>query len=96
MITADMREYNYFLLGAKDEYAQETITENTQGAVRMTIYPLTQVVGTSIKYKDATFIGFTQDRNINDSYIIQYGDKKLKVLYPVTMGRFTQVFLSEM
>lgn len=96
MITAEMKSYDFLLYGERNEYGQEALSDEPQGKIKMTIYPLTQVVGNSIKYKDATFIGFTQDKNINDGFVIIYEDKRLKVLYPIKMGRFTQVFLSEM
>ena len=96
MINRDMRNYEFFTLGAKDEYGQEVISENTQGSIKIAIYTLSNTIGTNINYKDSTYIALTTDKNINDNYVIKYGDKKLKVLYIIPSGRLTEVFLSEM
>lgn len=96
MINATMRNYDYYTLGAKDEYGQEVLSQEVQGKVMLAIYTLSNTIGANINYKDATYIALTQNKTINDSYVIQYGDKKLKVLYIIPMGRYAQVFLSEM
>ena len=96
MINATMRTYDYYTLGAKDEYGQETLSEETQGTLQLAIYTLSNTIGTNIKYKDATYIALTQNKAINDSFVIQYGEEKLKVLYTIPMGRYNQVFLAEM
>ena len=96
MINATMRNYDYFTFGGKDEYGQEILTEEAQGKIQIAIYTLSTNIGTNINYKDATYIALTHNRDINDTYVIKYGDKKLKVLYIIPMGRYTQVFLSEM
>ena len=96
MINATMRYYDYFTFGGTDEYGQEILTEETQGKIMLAIYTLSTNIGTNINYKDATYIALTQSKDINDSFVIKYGDKKLKVLYVIPMGRYTQVFLCEM
>lgn len=45
-------------------------------------------------YIDAEFTGITQNKEIDETYIINYDNKKLKVLY-VVKGRFNQVFMQE-
>ena len=96
MINATMRTYDYYTLGAKDEYGQETLSEETQGTLQLAIYTLSNTIGTNIKYKDATYIALTQNKAINDSFVIQYGEEKLKVLYTTPSNRYTQVFLAKM
>lgn len=96
MINATMRTYNYYTLGGMDEYGQELLTEDIQGKIKLAIYTLSNTIGTNIKYKDATYIALTQDKAINDSYVIEYGEEKLKVMYVIPFGRYHQVFLAEM
>jgi hypothetical protein len=78
MINATMRSYDYYTLGGLDEYGQEALTEETQGKVKLAIYTLSTTIGTNIKYKDATYIALTHNKDINDSYVIKYGEEKLK------------------
>ena len=100
MINANMREYNYYLYDEPNSYGQRTIIKDNngepviQGTVKLSIANTTTNVHDSIRYKDATYIGLTMDKNINDSFVIQYGGVKLKVLY-VIEGRYRQVFLNE-
>lgn len=96
MINATMRNYDYFTIGAADEYGQEVISEAPQGKITLAIYTLSNTIGANIKYKDATYIALTQNKTINDSYVIQYGEEKLKVMYVIPFGRYYQAFLSEM
>lgn len=96
MINATMRNYDYFTLGGKDEYGQEVIPNEAQGKIKLAIYTLSNTIGANIKYKDATYIALTQNKDINDSYVIQYGEEKLKVMYVIPFGRYYQAFLAEM
>lgn len=96
MISANMRYYDYYTLGAKDEYGQETLSEETQGTLQLAIYTLSNTIGTNITYKDATYLALTQNKAINDSFVIQYGEEKLKVLHTIPMGRYNQAFLAKM
>lgn len=89
-----MKDYTFSTLGGVDAYGMPQTTENV-GSVKMAIYLYTQNVTDSIKYKDATYIGFTHNKSIEDNYIINYGKVKLKVLYVNPVGRFRQVFLKE-
>lgn len=95
MINATMRNYDYYTLGGLDEYGQEKLSE-AQGKITLAIYTLSNTIGANIKYKDATYIALTQNKSINDSYVIQYGEEKLKVMYVIPFGRYYQAFLSEM
>lgn len=93
MINANMRDYLYFTLGAVDAYGQEQISSMPQGTINMAIYIVSQNLVDNINYQNATYVGLTMDKSVNDSYIIQNGNEKLKVLYVNPMGRFNQVFL---
>lgn len=90
-----MKTYTLSTLGYTDGYGQPQTTENV-GSVRMAIYLYTQSVVDNVKFHDATYIGFTNDCTIADNYIINYENKKLKVLYVNPIGRYRQVFLKEM
>ena len=93
MINSRMKEYDYYLLNNADNgYGQLTSDLIKQGTVRLSISTLTQTVTDDLRYSDSSYIGLTQD-TINDTYIIQYGETLLKVLYVNTDGRYTQVFL---
>lgn len=92
MINSEMKYYNFYLVGAKDEYGQETYTDEIMGAVKIAIYETSKSIQDDIRYKDATYIGLTH-AVLDDTYIIQYGEEKLKVLYVYPKGRLKQVFM---
>lgn len=101
MIMANMRNYDYYLYNSEtDAYGQRTLIKDeagnpvVQGTVKLSISVTSQNVQDNIKYKGATYLGLTLD-NINDTYVIQYGDEKLKVLYVNPQGRLKQVFMGE-
>ena len=100
MISAQMREYNYFLYGEEDDYGQKTLIKDdngepvVQGTVKLAINNTSTSIQDNIRYKDARYIGLTMDNNISDSYAIEYGDERLKVLYVNPQGRYKQVFLN--
>lgn len=95
MISTDMRVYNYFTLGAEDDYGQPQIPSpdaDPEGTIKMTINVTSQSVQDNIKYKDAAYMGLTH-ADINDTYVIQFGDERLKVLYVQSKGRYKQVYM---
>lgn len=94
MITVDMRTYDYFLYNDKDAYGSPTLSQEPQGTVKMTINITSQSVQENINYSGATYIGLTRSL-LDDSYVIQYGDELLKVLYVNPRGRLKQVFLAK-
>lgn len=97
MISTDMREYDYFTLGAKDSYGQDVMPKEGDtpiGQVKMAINISSQAVSENINYKDCNYIGLTQAK-VDDTYIIVYGEERLKVLYVNPKGRYTQVFMSK-
>lgn len=95
MINAQMKNYNYFTIGERDAYGQATQSDEVKGFVKMSINIISQSITENINYKDATYLGLTFDKNIDDTYVIQYDDVKLKVLYVNPIGRYKQVFLAE-
>lgn len=96
MINRDIRSYDYYTYGEKNQYGQETLSTDVKGTIKMAIYSQSTTLSANVKYRDAKYIGFTQDKTINDKYVIQYGEEKLKVLYIIPFGRYSQIFLGAM
>ncbi len=94
MINANMKSYDYYTYGENDAYGQPTLSEEVQGTIKMSVAVASQRVQDNILYKGAEYIGLTHD-DVNDKYVIQYGEEKLKVLY-VTPTRYKQVFMARM
>lgn len=94
MINCDMRTYDYFSFGADNGYGQATISAEKQGSIKMAIYVTSQSIQDNINYKQANYIGLTHGA-VNDTYVIQYGNEKLKVLYVIPKGKLKQVFLAK-
>lgn len=98
MINADMRLYNFFSIGEPNGYGQAQMPDKDAepvGQIKMSINTLSQAAADNVRYKDASYLGLTQAA-IDDTYIIQYGEERLKVLYVMPKGRYKQVFLSVM
>ena len=101
MINADMKTYNYFTIGAADEYGQQQLIKDAtgapkvQGSIKMAINTTSQAIQDNINYLDSAYIGLTHNKTVNDSFVIQYGEEKLKVLYVNPIGRLKQVFLKK-
>lgn len=96
MISTNMRSYDYFTFGALNAYGQPQLSKQPVGKVKLSIYTTSQNVQANVNYTNANYIALTHDKNINDSYVIQYGEERLKVLYTSKQGRFIQVFLAKM
>lgn len=94
MINANMRLYNFSLLGEVDEYGQRPTFTTPIGTIKMAIEISSQSIQDNINYKDAAYIGLTL-AEVNDTYIIEFENRKLKVLYVNPRGRYKQVFMSE-
>lgn len=94
MINADMRYYDYFTLGEDDAYGQPSFDKNAEpvGQIKMAINITSQSIQDNINYADCKYIGLTH-AEVNDTYIIQYGNELLKVQYVNPKGRLKQVFL---
>lgn len=95
MINNQMKNYNYYTYSNNNAYGQPSLSETAQGTIKMAINVTSQFVQDNIQYKNATYIGLTL-ADVNDKYVIQYEDTKLKVLYVNAAGRYKQVFMSEM
>lgn len=93
MINSNMREYNYYLYSDNDGYGQAGITDEVQGTVKMSIHNTSTSTQDNILYKDATYLGLTLNKAVDDTYVIEYGKERLKVLYIVPQGRYRQVFM---
>lgn len=93
MINADMRLYDYSTIGEENAYGQAIMTESPVGQIKMAIHLTSQSIQDNINYKDANYVGLTR-ANVDDTYVIHYGEEKLKVLYINPKGRLTQVFMS--
>lgn len=94
MINCDMRYYDYFTFGEKNAYGQQQLSKDIQGTIKIAIFTSTQSIQDNINYKQAAYIGLTNEA-INDSFVIKYGEKLLKVLYVNPKGRLKQVYLAE-
>ena len=95
MINAQFRRYNYFTLGMKDEYGQEVVPgKDTKpvGTITMAINLTSQAVQENINYTNANYVGLTHAK-VDDTYIIEFGEERLKVLYVNNHGRLNQVFM---
>lgn len=94
MINAQMRSYNYFTIGEPDAYGQNKVSQEPVGSIKMCINLTSTSQQDNINYKGSNYTGLTR-HNITDKYVIEYEDKKLKVLYVNKLGRFNVVFMGE-
>ena len=95
MINTNYRLYNYFTLGV-NEYGQEVASTEPTGKVKLSIALRNQTTLDNILYQDAQYMAFTHDTKVNDTYIIEYGQERLKVLYvsESAHNRPRQIFLT--
>ena len=96
MINAQMRNYDYYTFGEKNSYGQPSLSEDKKGTVKMAIHLITEAVEDSSFYSGANYVGLTRDSAIDSTYVIQYGEEKLKVLTVNPEGRLKQVSLTRM
>lgn len=95
MINTDFRTYNYFTFGEDDGYGMAQLSTTPKGQIKMAINISSQSIQDNILYKDCSYVGLTH-ANVDDTYVIEYGNERLKVLYVNPKGRYKQVFLKEM
>lgn len=95
MINSNMRYYDYFTFGEKNEYGQQKLSTNPVGTIKTSINITSQSVQDNINYTGSQYIGLTF-AEVDDTYVIQYGEKRLKVLYVNPAGRYKQVFMAEL
>lgn len=97
MIARAMKDYNFYTLGEDDAYGQpQESTPLPLGKVRMSVNILSQAMSDNILYTDCEYLGLTHNANVDDTYIIEYGNERLKVKYVVPQTRFIQVFMARM
>lgn len=95
MINTSMREYGYYLLTRQDDYGQQRINSDVPvGTLKMSINTTSQSIQENINYSGSQYIGLTF-AEVDDTYVIKYGEKRLKVLYVNPAGRYKQVFLAD-
>lgn len=73
MINSQMKEYQYFIYGEEDEYGQPTLSTEPVGTVKMAINVLNTQIQNNTIYKEAEYLGLTNDAEINDSWVIACG-----------------------
>lgn len=95
MISRKFESYPYYKYDSNNKYGQLTLSDSPAGAVNMAIFTTSQSIQDNINYKDANYLGLTYSNLLDDTCVIQYGDKKLKVLYVNAEGRVKQIFLQE-
>lgn len=96
MIGVKMATYKYYKYDEKlNSYGQLQLSNEEAGAVKIAIFTTSQSIQDNINYKDANYLGLTFSKLLDDKCVIQYGDKKLKVLYINPEARVKQVFLKE-
>ncbi len=94
MLATQMREYTYTRLTDEvDEYGQPQTIE-AEGSVKIAINFASEQITANNLYSNASYVGFTLNKEVDESYIIQYGDKKLKVTYSIPLGRYNQLFMA--
>ena len=94
VINADIRLYNFFTIGTEDEYGQMVVSNEPVGQIKMAINISSQSVQDNINYTGATYVGLTHAK-VDDTYIIEYENERLKVLYVNDKGRLNQVFMAK-
>ena len=95
MINTDYRLYDYFTFGEEDDYGQAKLSDSPVGQVKMAINITSQSVQDNINYSGAAYMGLTHAK-VDDTYVIQYGEERLKVLYVNPKGRLKQVYMAEL
>lgn len=97
MINTNFRKYNYFTIGTKNKYGQEVMPSKDaipEGTIIMAINLTSQSIQDNINYTGANYMGLTHAK-VDDTYIIEYDNERLKVLYVNSTGRLNQVFMKK-
>jgi hypothetical protein len=95
LINAKFRQYNYFTIGTNAAGQQVMPPKDAEpvGKVAMSINLTSQTIRDNINYKDAQYVGLTHAK-VDDTYVIEFGEERLKVLYVNPFGRLNQVFMA--
>lgn len=92
MIQSNMKLYNYYTLGEIDDYGTNQVSQ-VSGQVKLSIFLQTKQLSDNSIYKEAQFTALTNDKDINEKYLIEYNNMLLKVLYINDLGRYRQIYL---
>lgn len=93
MIQSNMKLYNYYVLDELDDYGTNQASEEVQGQVKLSIFLQTKQLSDNSIYKETQFTALTNDKDINEKYLIEYDENLLKVLYINDLGRYRQIYL---
>ena len=94
MINSNMRTYDYFTFGASNNYGEQVLSSDPVGKVKMAINITSQSIQDNINYQNSEYMGLSYSL-LDDNCVVQYGEKKLKVLYVNDKGRLKQIFMAE-
>ena len=89
-----MRKYDYYTFGENNAYGQPQLSDK-KGTIKMAIHLITEAIEENSFYSGANYIGLTLEA-IDSTYVIQYGEEKLKVLTVNPQGKYKQVSLARM
>lgn len=89
-----MRQYDFYTYATNDSYGQPILSNEVKGQISIYINVLTQGTQDNALYENSTYIGLTADSKVNNTYVIQYGNERLKVLYVNPLGRYKQVYMA--
>ena len=92
MINARFREYNYYTFGSENGYGQPVLSTEPVGTIKLAIYTSNLSTQDNVNYKDCNYIALTH-AEVKDTYVIEFGEERLKVLYVNNEGRLKQAFL---
>ena len=92
MIAPKMRSYSCEILGALDEYAQPIAAASTD-TVLISLSEVNHSNNDNVLYSDAEYIGFTFNRDLDDTYILITDKGRLKATYVNRDGRYNVVYL---
>lgn len=95
MINTNFRTYDFFTFGELDSYGQPKLSSEPVGQVKMAITQTSQNVQDNVLYTNASYMGLTHDKQVNDTYVVDYNGTKLKVLYVSGQGRLRAAFMAK-
>jgi hypothetical protein len=83
MINADFKRYQYYTYSTNpNAYGERTLNTTSSGTIDLAIYLMSQELSGNINYKDASYVAFAPiTQQLDDTYVINYNNKMLKVLY---------------
>ena len=93
MIQNNMKLYNYYTLDEIDDYGTNQVSQQVSGQVKLSIFLQTKQLSDNSIYKEVQFTALTNDKDINEKYLIEYNNMLLKVLYINDLGRYRQIYL---